>query len=267
MRNVLLWSCATLGLLCAIPAAQDADCDASDALGTEIWQRFNGYVLATYNPQGMPDRNAAYVYGHAYGRLAMAVDGDRRRAVDFACVEEGLFQIFVLRPLVSGADPNDGMANFRRAMAAAFAHHDDVVAVLTGVTDTSPLYEVFGSGLGVDMFGTDSPMIAQTVSVAHPCERIAGDASGSDAVWTWYTSMGVGGTDFEVDGYICDGRIVYTFDGDAFRSFRCDDDWTCRPDDSFNATITHLTRQDDGAVDHHYRTGSGSTGWGRRLER
>ncbi|MCR8725467.1 hypothetical protein [Frigidibacter sp. ROC022] len=103
----------------------------------------------------------------------------------------------------------------------------------------------------------------------HPCAAYDRGERPAEAVWNWYSFYGVGGSNFEVGGYLCGTLGFIEFDGSRFSSQICESDYSvnCRPNDYFNATVTDVVSRDDGGVEYHYESDSGSVGYGVRSPR
>ncbi len=101
---------------------------------------------------------------------------------------------------------------------------------------------------------------------SHPCLMLASNSAARDATWDWYSSMGVGGYNYEIDGLICTKQGYYTYQNGAFLSFDCGNGFMqdCRGTDEFRAKITKIENDGKGSVDYTYRYSVGGGGWGKR---
>ncbi len=139
---------ASIFWLWAMPALS-AQCPTQYARNTPIWKKFDAFVKKEY---GLPSRakNAtSLAYGHALGRLAIALDEQPNRKKAYACVELALEQIYAsakLQVALFGVDLSNlqGVNMYLFMREAAMASHDAEVLAATGVSNSSPLYQVFG---------------------------------------------------------------------------------------------------------------------------
>ena len=104
---------------------------------TIIWANLTAYVKRVYRVDTLRTEDKFLAYGHAFGRLALAVDGDpeRRQALD--CVQIGIDQAAMLATV--NGHPN----HYRLAMEAAHGMHNGRVAQATGVTAMTALTGLF----------------------------------------------------------------------------------------------------------------------------
>ena len=84
------------------------------------------------------------IYGHALGRVAAAVGKDPQRRAAFACIEEGIGDLYAALALVPGNTLQDSVRLEQEVRHAAMGIFDSEVAQETGVTATSPADVVFG---------------------------------------------------------------------------------------------------------------------------
>lgn len=147
MRFVRAWIVVVLIFLPSGAAAQSARCPIDDPTGSPIWAAFDAYVQDTYKRRTSDDtdtilRNIALVYGHAFGRLAVATPETPDDRTAFACAELALdISLAQLEVTWGGTLPSGRL--YKLAQEAAQGFHDAEVARISGVTDTSALHTVW----------------------------------------------------------------------------------------------------------------------------
>ncbi len=148
--RLLLSACIALSLLCLVTTpAKAAQCPTRSALNTKVWRDFDAFVKQEYTMSIGYPRTFPLAYGHALGRLAIAVDDKPDRADQFACVQLALEQMLAgakLQALRMGANPAllASVDFYEITAEASRAFHDAEVARVTGVKSGTPLYSVFG---------------------------------------------------------------------------------------------------------------------------
>ena len=100
----------------------------------------------------------------------------------------------------------------------------------------------------------------------HPCATIASNYEARDATWNWYSFFGAGGSNWEINGFICTSQGYYTYSDNQFRSYDCGKDFTsqCVKSDKFNAKITEIKEDGKGSTNYTYQYANGKGGWGKR---
>lgn len=114
---------------------------------TAIWRAFVDQVRQEYLGSTVFQENTrngfvrdsremrAIAYGHAFGRLASAVNNEQEKRDAFECVSQLLDQ--------QSFDITTGASWYRVTQSAARGFYDDQVKADFGVTDVSPLHSVF----------------------------------------------------------------------------------------------------------------------------
>ncbi len=83
-------------------SANAAQCPTTNPLSTKIWRDFDQFVKEEYTRPVDYSRARPLAYGHALGRLAIAVQGDLHRARQFACVQL-VFETIIAKPVCISA--------------------------------------------------------------------------------------------------------------------------------------------------------------------
>lgn len=153
----------TAGSSPAVAQSQSATCQATNARASAIWQAFDSYVRTNYRPRF---ENRSYAYGHALGRLASAVDGNREKQEAFECAKKGIDQLFATGNFL---EQMLDATSFRTAMETAYGDHDARVASCCGVRTRSPLHVVFDDALR--LMGRSSFQPNRTAVAPRPPKR------------------------------------------------------------------------------------------------
>lgn len=127
------------------------ECPYPTPTDSKIWRDFGEHVKSEYsiaeNQEYLPNissqlRLIFLITGHAFGRLASAVQNQPERRRAFECVQLALENDTPLMIIAYDikSDPN----SFRLMMQAAMGMHDHEVFRLTGIKSTEPFYHLFG---------------------------------------------------------------------------------------------------------------------------
>lgn len=170
-------NCLILFLLVYILSSTNsfADCPVVNPRDQPVFWAFEQYVADNYRPrEGVARdrlREFELAYGHALGRLALAVGDDPARKEEFECVAKGIDQLAHLQFGLDGPSAWIGVSEAARGM------DDYAVNTRFGVADISPLDIVFaiaeqiagrepstpGSGGYTDRPGNESPEPGLTI--------------------------------------------------------------------------------------------------------
>ena len=131
------------------PLTYANECPSPSPKDSQVFRDFKKVLEAEYFGKSVSGDehlfggiNSWRMIGHALGRLALAVQGQRERKAAFDCVQMGLEQLIALKKL---RDPEEQATLFRVMMQAGFGmNNKEVGRLLKGDLPTEPLYDVFG---------------------------------------------------------------------------------------------------------------------------
>lgn len=147
--------------ICLSSPALAYTCNNDNPRSSEIWSAFTTFVRDNYLRRAAENSLGyrQYAFGHAAGRLGLAVQGDAEKKQALECVLFGIGQEFGIAVIATG---DDRVA--RQAIEASMGMHNDIVFRVFGVTDTSPIDSVFYDALRLAGRTSTNPSYGQSTN-------------------------------------------------------------------------------------------------------